>query len=120
MGEYRVVQVLAGDCLIQDEEKFKKLQNEGFYPLMLKYKGIKKITNYQIVNTPPPPGEQPAQPSKTKYLAVIEFANQEEEAKFAQSSEIGAIIKWSKESGFDKMFDLKWLLTYETIKTWEK
>ena len=111
MGSESILNIVATECRPEYEEKFNKWYNEVHIPLMLKYKGIKKVSRYQQK------GENKECPT---YLAFYEFESKEALAAHSDSPELAAALEEMQETWKDGGFDVKWLAQYEPIKTWER
>ncbi len=101
----------------KEQVENKKSLTDGFTPLFLKYKGVKKITLLEAL-----PPDEPAKDSN--YLMILEFESEEDVfpkgGKFGKSSELQAIMKWTKENGFDSKYKTTSLVTYKPILTLKK
>jgi uncharacterized protein (TIGR02118 family) len=103
--------IVASQCQPENEEKFNKWYNEIHIPMLLKVKGLTKVTRYEIVN------ESEEFP---KYLAVYEFENQKAFEAFKTSPELKAAKEEMSETWKGKGFEVKWRVLYRPIKTWER
>jgi len=93
MGNNLVMNIVASDCSAEKEAAFNKWYNEVHIPILFKYKGMKRVTRYQLI------GESQGQ---ARYLACYEYVEEMQET-------------W-KDGGFD----IKWTAQYEPIKSWER
>lgn len=106
-----IINVVATQCQPEDEEKFNKWYNEVHIPMLLKFKGIKEVTRYKLINGTE---EYP------KYLAIYKFQNQNVFQLFQTSSEIEATREEMMETWKGEGFKIRWLVQYEPIKTWKR
>jgi uncharacterized protein (DUF1330 family) len=110
MTEARIISILANQCPLKDEAKLNKWYNEVHIPMLFKYKGIKKMTRYQLI------GESK---ELTKYLAIYEFEDKKALEGLFKSPEWKAAAEEWKETWKDENI-IKWVTNYEQIETWEK
>jgi uncharacterized protein (TIGR02118 family) len=110
MAKARIVNIVATECPPEKDAAFNKWYNEVHIPLLFKYKGMKKVTRYKVID------EKSQQP---KYLAIYEYDTKEAMDAQHESPEFKAAIAEMQGSWLGK-FDLKWAAGYEPIKTWEK
>ena len=108
MGE-SIVNVVATECT-GDEAKFNKWYNEVHIPLLFKFKGLKKVTRYQLM------GESK---DNAKYLALYGLESKEALDAFSKSPEMSAAMEEMQGTWKGGGFDIKWVAIYEPIKTWE-
>jgi uncharacterized protein (TIGR02118 family) len=111
MAQARILNIVATESPPQDDAKFNKWYNEVHIPLLFKYKGLKKVTRYQLMGKG---GGQGA-----KYLAIYEYDDKDEMDAFPRSPEFKAAIDEMNETWKGVMF-VKWAANYEPIKTWER
>ena len=110
MAKARILNIVATECP-KNEAKFNRWYNEVHIPLLFKYKGLKKVTRYQLMS----PGQGPA-----KFLAIYEYDDKTAMDAFPQSPEFKDAIDEMNGTWKDNMFELKWAANYEPIKTWER
>ena len=111
MAKQRYLNIVATACVPGDEAKFNKWYNEVHIPMLMKFKGIKKVTRYKVL------GESQ---EKGQYLAVYEYDSQETMNALNASPEFKAAIDEMNETWKGQMFDLKWAMGCEPIKTFGK
>jgi hypothetical protein len=111
MAKARILNIMATECPSEDDAKFNKWYNEVHIPLLFKYRGLKKVTRYELMGNN---GGQGA-----KYLAIYEYENKDEMNAFPKSPEFKTAIDEMNETWKGVMF-VKWAANYEPIKTWEK
>jgi uncharacterized protein (TIGR02118 family) len=112
MAKARILNIVATESPPGQEVKFNKWYNEVHVPLLFKYKGLKRVTRYQLIGKG---GGQGA-----TYLAIYEYDSEDEMNAFSQSPEFKAAIDEMNETWKGQMFEVKWAANYEPIKTWER
>ena len=110
MAKTRILNIVATECAPKNDAKFNKWYNEVHIPMLMKYKGIKKVTRYKTLQD----NEQ-----KPIYLAVYEFDTKEDLNGMPESPEFKAAIEETEETWKGEIFDIKWLVRAEPLKTWE-
>ena len=110
MAKARILNIVASECP-NNEAKFNKWYNEVHIPLLFKYKGLKKVTRYQLMGE----GRGGA-----KYLAIYEYDDKAAMDAFPKSAEFKAAIDEMNETMKENKFEIKWAANYEPIKTWER
>lgn len=111
MAKSRVINIVATECVPADEAKFNKWYNEVHIPMLMKFKGIKKVTRYKVLDD----GK-----GKGQYLAVYEYDSKEDMAALNASPEFKAAIEEMTETQKGCKFDLKWAMGAEPVQTWGK
>ncbi len=111
MAEGMILNIIATECPAENEAKFNEWYNEVHIPLLFKFKGMKKVTRYQLV------GESKDQ---ARYLALYEYESKEAMDAFAKSPEFAAAMEEMQGTWKGGGFDIKWRASYEPIKTWER
>lgn len=111
MTDSIILNIVASDCSAELEDKFNRWYNEVHIPMLLRFKGLKKVSRYQLA------GEIKDQ---AKYLAFYEFENEKAVADFTKSPELTAATDEMKETWKDGGLDIKWMAPYRPIKIWEK
>jgi uncharacterized protein (TIGR02118 family) len=112
MSKARILNIVATESPPGQEAKFNKWYNEIHVPLLFKYKGLKKVTRYQIMGKG---GGQGA-----TYLAIYEYDSEDEMNAFSRSPEFKAAIDEMNQTWKDVKFGLKWSASYSPIQTWER
>ena len=111
MGDKAVINIIATKCQPDVEAKFNKWYNEVHIPMLFKFKGMKKVSRYQLTsNTDKYP----------RYLAVYEFRDKEAFEEYEKSPEVDAAKKEMKETWKDGGWEIVWRVKYEVMKTWER
>jgi uncharacterized protein (TIGR02118 family) len=111
MAKDRVINVVATECIPGDEAKFNKWYNEVHIPMIMKFKGVKKVTRYKVTGDSKGNG---------KYLAIYEYDSAADMNACNTSPEFKAAIEEMNETWKGHMFDLKWAMACEPIKTFGK
>ena len=111
MAKSRIINIVATECIPGNEAKFNKWYNEVHIPMLMKFKGIKKVTRYKVMDE---------SKEKGKYMAVYEYDSKEDMAALNASPEFKAAIEEMNQTWKGQMFDLKWAMGCEPIKTFGK
>ncbi len=111
MAKTRIINIVATECAPENDAKFNKWYNEVHIPMLMKYKGIKKVTRYRLIEEKAP---------RPKFLAVYEYDTKEAFEALNKSPEFQAAIAEMQETWKDQMIDIKWAVSGEPIKTWEQ
>ncbi|MFA5308859.1 MAG: EthD family reductase [Dehalococcoidales bacterium] len=110
MSKARIVNLVVTECDPAREAEFNKWYNEVHVPMLLKFKGIKKVTRYKMI-------EEKSQ--KPQYLAVYEYDTQKDLDSLPQSPEFKAAIAEMQGTWQGKGFEIMTTASYEPLKTWE-
>jgi heme-degrading monooxygenase HmoA len=111
MAKTRVLNIVATECPPKNVVKFNKWYDEVHIPMLFKFKGMKKVTRYRIMED---------NKEKARYLAVYEFETKEALAAYSKSPEFKAAIDEMNTTWKGNMFEIKWADNCEPIKTWER
>jgi antibiotic biosynthesis monooxygenase (ABM) superfamily enzyme len=111
MAKIRIINIVASEIAPEKDARFNKWYSEVHIPMLMKFKGIKKVTRYKII-------EEKA--TKPKYLAVYEYDTKNDLDALPKSAEFQAAIAEMQETWKGEMFDIKWVVSGEPIKTWEQ
>jgi uncharacterized protein (TIGR02118 family) len=112
MAKSRVLNIVATECSPENDVHFNRWYDEVHIPMLLKYEGLKKVTRYQIKD---------ADGEKSRYLAIYEFDTKEALDAYSRSPEFKAAIEEMEDTlKKEPLFELKWAVAYEPLKTWEK
>jgi uncharacterized protein (TIGR02118 family) len=111
MAKARILNIVATECAPENDAKFNKWYNEVHIPLLMKYKGIKKVTRYKMFQ---------AKEERPRYLAVYEYENKEDLNNMMASPEFKAAREEMEQTWKGQMFEVKWAVSGEPIKTWER
>ena len=106
-----IIYIVATQCHPENEEKFNRWYNEIHIPMLLKFKGLTKVTRCEIVN------ESEGLP---KYLAIYEFESQKAFEAFRTSPELNAAREEMSGTWQGKGFEVRWRVLYEPMKTWKR
>jgi len=107
----KVINMVTTECKPEVEEKFNKWYNEVHVPLLSKYKGMKKVTRYKILNKT---DEFPT------YLCIYEFDSPAEYQGYSNSQELADARAEMNETWKEGGWEIKWRVQYEEMKTWQK
>jgi len=111
MAKARIINIVATECPPEVEAKFNKWYNEVHIPMLMKYKGIKKVTRYKTIVQPG---------AKQRWLALYEYDNKEDLNGMMGSPELKAVREEMEATWKDQKFEVKWAMAAEPIKTWER
>ncbi|OGO20801.1 MAG: hypothetical protein A2Z15_02060 [Chloroflexi bacterium RBG_16_50_11] len=111
MAKTRIINIVATEIPKENDAKFNKWYNEVHIPMLMKYKGIKKVTRYKMIED---------KAKKPKYLAVYEFDTKEDLDALTKSPEFKAAIEEMQGTWKGEMVGIKWAVSGEPIKTWER
>jgi hypothetical protein len=111
MAEGLILNIVATECLPENEARFNKWYNEVHIPMIFKYKGVKKVTRYELC------GEAKGQ---CKFLAFYEFEDKKAQEGLLKSKELAAAMDEMRETWKGGGFELKWSAVYEPKKTWKR
>ena len=111
MAKARILNIVSTECSPKNDARFNKWYDEVHIPMLLKYRGIKKVTRYRMLDD---------KDKKPKYLAIYEYDDKTAMDAFPQSPEFKDAIDEMNGTWKDNMFELKWAANYEPIKTWER
>jgi len=111
MAKARILNIVSTECAPDVDEKFNKWYNEVHIPMIMKYKGVKKVTRYKVIE----PGQ-----ARPKYIAVYEYDNIEDLNGMMGSPEFKAVREEMEHTWKGGGFDLKWAVAGSPIKTWEQ
>jgi len=107
MAKARILNIIVTECAPENDAKFNKWYNEVHIPMLMKYKGIKKVTRYRVIE------EKAARP---KFLAVYEFDSKKDLDEMPKSQAFQAAIAEMQETWKGQMPDIKMAITGEPIK----
>jgi antibiotic biosynthesis monooxygenase (ABM) superfamily enzyme len=111
VAKARIINIVATECEPDKDVKFNQWYNDVHIPMLMKYKGIKKVTRYKILD---------AEPKKPRYLAVYEYDSKEELNVMPASAEFKAAIEEMEGTWKGKGFEVIWAVSAEPLKTFER
>ncbi len=112
MAKERIINIVATECPHALEEKFNKWYNEVHIPMLMKFKGIKKVTRYKVMDD---------DKAKGNYVAVYEYDSKEDLAALNNTPEFKAAIEEMNDTQSKGLkFGIKWGMACEPLKTWGK
>ena len=103
-----VVFMVWTQCPPEQAEMFNKWYDEVHMPLQLKFKGLKRAARYRRID------------EGSEYLATYEFESKETFKEFWDSPERAAALEERLGSWENKPFEIKAMVNYELIKSWER
>ena len=106
-----VLHVVGVQCKPGLEEKFQQWYSEVHVPMLLKFPGLKSITQYQITK---PDAKYPS------FLATYEFDSVEAFEKYERSDELAASRKQADETWAEGDQEIKWRVQYSATRTWQR
>jgi antibiotic biosynthesis monooxygenase (ABM) superfamily enzyme len=110
MAKARILNIVATECATKNDARFNEWYNEVHIPMLMKYKGIKKVTRYKMLN---------GKTGKPKYIAIYEFDTKQDLDGLPASREFKAAIEEMQETWKGETFDIKWAVSCEPLKSWE-
>jgi antibiotic biosynthesis monooxygenase (ABM) superfamily enzyme len=111
MDNTRIINIVATECSPEKDAAFNSWYNDIHIPMLLKYKGIKKVTRYKMI-------EDNAQ--KLKYVAIYEYESMNELTNLSRSQEFRDAIAEMQQSMLKMGFEIKSTFSYVPLKTWER
>ncbi len=111
MGNNKIINIVASECIAANEVKFNKWYNDVHIPMLLKYPGLLAVTRYKLTG---------GDAGQAKYLAVYEFKDHASFQGFENSPELDAAKEEMGQTWKNDMFEIKYRVQYETIKAWKK
>ena len=106
-----VINIIGTRCRPEVEEKFNTWYNEIHIPMLLKFKGLREVTRYRILE---PSEEYP------QHLNIYEFDSRQAFEEYETSPEFTAAVDEMQETWREGGWERKWRVQYEVIKTWRK
>lgn len=110
MAKTRVLNIVATECAAKDDANFNNWYNEVHIPLLMKYKGIKKVTRYRILDE---------KTKKSRYIAIYEFETKKDLDGLPASPEFKTAIEEMQSTWQGETFKIKWAVSCEPLKAWE-
>jgi uncharacterized protein (TIGR02118 family) len=87
MTKKHMINVVTTKCNSKDDARFNKWYNEVHIPMLLKYKGLKRVARYKMVDAQNP-----------QYMAVYHFESLQDFEDFGKSPEFKAAIEEMNQS----------------------
>ncbi|MDD4859486.1 MAG: DUF4286 family protein [Dehalococcoidales bacterium] len=110
MDKKPVMLSAAVECPPALEDKFNKWLDEKHMPMLFKYRGMTKASRMRLVNDKESP----------RYLTIFEFASHADLEDYLKSPERAAAAADKEETWKSQKYELKWLLEYQVLKTWQR
>jgi hypothetical protein len=111
MAKSRIINIVATECPCALEPGFNKWYNEIHVPMLMKYKGIKKVTRYKVAD---------GNKDKGSYLAVYEYDSKEDLDRLNSSPEFKAAIEEMNTTWKNNEWQIKWGMSCEPLQAWGK
>jgi len=106
MAKARIINIVATECPCALEPRFNKWYDEVHIPMLMKFKGIKKVTRYKVPDN---------NKEKGSYLAIYEYDSKDDMAALNASPEFKAAIDEMNESWKNQPL-VKWAMAGEPVK----
>lgn len=110
MAKARILHVIATSCKPENDAKFNKWYNEVHVPMLMKFKGVKKVTRYRVI-------EEKA--SRPQFLAVYEFDSMKDLDEFPKSKAFQDAIAEMEETWKGDKPDIRLAMVADPIKVFE-
>ena len=110
-----VVMIVGTQCPSETETEYNRWCNEKHIPEILRFKGLRKATRYELIDTE---GERSAH--YPKYLVIWEFESRQAAEAYEASPERAVAVEDFKESLGNKGIEIKWRAHYKPVRMFEK
>jgi len=110
MAKARILNMVYTECYPAKEAAFNKWYNEVHIPMLMKYKGMKKVTRYKITDE---------KAKKPRFLAVYEYDTMAAYKALNDSQEFKDAIAEMNET-WKSGFDITGYTLCEPLKTFER
>ncbi|MFC1963959.1 antibiotic biosynthesis monooxygenase family protein [Chloroflexota bacterium] len=107
MSERRAIQIVQIECQPEAEDKLNKWLDGVHIPLLLKFKGLRKVTRCKALK------------KEREYLVISEFDSPEAQEAYQTSPELAAAREEGKETWKVKGYEVKSRMQYEILNTRE-
>jgi uncharacterized protein (TIGR02118 family) len=87
MAKKHMINIVTTQCQPQDEARFNQWYNGTHIPMLMKYKGVKRVARYKILGTEGP-----------QFIAVYHFESKQDFDSFTHSPEFKAAIEEMNQS----------------------
>ena len=111
MPTNKIIQIVASESTPEKEAKFNKWYTEVHIPMLMGYKGVKQASRYQRIGN---------DELGAKFLAIYEFETKEKMEAFPESDAFSDAIADFEANKERVGFTMKWVASYELIKSYEK
>ena len=108
MSKARILHIIQTECKPEDEARFNKWYNEVHVPMLMKFKELKKVTRYRLIDE---------KASRPQFLAVYECDNMKDFGEFPKSKAFQDAIAEMVGTWGDGKPDIKLALVADPIKT---
>jgi uncharacterized protein (TIGR02118 family) len=106
MAKKPMINVVTTQCQPQDEFKFNVWYNEVHIPMLMKYKGVKRVARYKVIDA-----------KVSQYIAIYHFDSLQDFEAFGKSPEFKAAIAEMNQS-WPKGIEIIARQQSELIKDW--
>ncbi|MDD5127434.1 MAG: EthD family reductase [Dehalococcoidales bacterium] len=111
MANKPVLLFVATECPPAIEAKFNKWYDEVHIPLLMKYKGVKRVRRGRLTKE---------DAALAPYLAIYEFDSEADYEGFMKSPERSVAMKDMEDTFQDVKFTIKWRTIYEVTKDFKR
>ena len=111
MPANKMIQIVASESTPEKEADFNKWYNDVHIPMLMGYKGVKQASRYQRI------GDDEL---GAKFLAIYEFDTREEMDAFPESEAFTDAIADFEANKERVGFTMKWVASYELVRSYEK
>ncbi len=106
MAKIPIINIVTTQCSHQDEARFNKWYNEVHIPMLMKYRGVKTVARYKVMNAKSP-----------QFIAIYRFDSLKDFEAFGASPELKAAIEEMQQS-WPQWIEITARQQYELIKEW--
>ena len=106
MAKARIINIVATECKKECDAEFNEWYDKVHIPMLMKFKGIKKVTRYKETNPE----------NKPQYLAVYEYDSQADYDNLNKSPEFQAAIAEMNETWKGRMPTIRFALHGTPLK----
>jgi hypothetical protein len=112
-----VIGIVAVDCRPDQEEKLNKWYSERHIPDLMKFKGLKKATRFELIPAKASPGYPEVK--YPKFITIFEYEDEEGFKAYSASPELAATQPDVKSTWEKDPYKRVWRMQYKVTKTWE-
>jgi len=109
MNDAEIIYMVGIDCKAQYEEEFNIWYDKIHIPLLLKFKGLKRVSRYELSN---------GNKGYPAYLAVYEFSSKKIFEQYLKSPERAAALEEMRSRWDSGEWQIQWQTHYELLKRW--
>ena len=115
-----IINVLGVNCELDYEEKFNKWYNEIHVPMVMKFKGVKRVTRFKVIKPSKQSCVKATRGGYPNYLLISEFENEQVFEDYEASPELAEAMKETNETWANGGIERVWRVQYKGLKTWEQ